>query len=192
MIGPRHQDDRGKRVRLHPTGYRGQEPGSWAKFASQAWHRFREAKGLAASSSACALAGVVIVGWLMTRDVVTLVFFSPVGSTLVLMVAVLVLSIGHLWAEWPHWVRDSHLESDRCPACGYDLAGLKSDLDGCVTCPECDAAWNVADAKAKVYDRPIVVVADNHLALDQSAVRSAPPTKTDETTEEPNSYTRAR
>lgn len=29
----------------------------------------------------------------------------------------------------------------RCMACGYDLAGLGIDDDGCTVCPECGAAW---------------------------------------------------
>lgn len=28
-----------------------------------------------------------------------------------------------------------------CPSCGYDLLGLELAADGCVECPECNAAW---------------------------------------------------
>jgi len=28
-----------------------------------------------------------------------------------------------------------------CPTCGYELRSLPLDPDGCVTCPECGAAW---------------------------------------------------
>lgn len=28
-----------------------------------------------------------------------------------------------------------------CPACGYALAGLVPEPDGCLACPECHAAW---------------------------------------------------
>lgn len=31
----------------------------------------------------------------------------------------------------------------RCPACTYDLTALPADPDGCTTCPECSAGWNV-------------------------------------------------
>lgn len=34
-----------------------------------------------------------------------------------------------------------HLEHGRCPACGYVLADLPLAGDGCVVCPECNAAW---------------------------------------------------
>lgn len=30
-----------------------------------------------------------------------------------------------------------------CPACGYDLAGLDRQADGCTPCPECGAAWRL-------------------------------------------------
>ncbi|MBL8990881.1 MAG: hypothetical protein JNJ48_04795 [Phycisphaerae bacterium] len=28
-----------------------------------------------------------------------------------------------------------------CPGCGYDLAGLRAEADGCTVCPECRGAW---------------------------------------------------
>jgi len=33
------------------------------------------------------------------------------------------------------------LNSGYCGSCGYPLAGLLPGQDGCVTCPECRAAW---------------------------------------------------
>lgn len=37
----------------------------------------------------------------------------------------------------------------RCPACGYDLAGLRASDDGCTTCPECGSAWNLENAHTR-------------------------------------------
>ncbi|MEQ9097306.1 MAG: hypothetical protein RIE32_13705 [Phycisphaerales bacterium] len=41
-------------------------------------------------------------------------------------------------------------ESDRlgrarglCPACGYSIAGLEPEEDGCRICPECGSAWKM-------------------------------------------------
>jgi hypothetical protein len=31
-----------------------------------------------------------------------------------------------------------------CPQCGYSFAGVGPEPDGCVVCPECEAAWRVA------------------------------------------------
>jgi hypothetical protein len=28
-----------------------------------------------------------------------------------------------------------------CPMCGYDLARIEAQADGCIVCPECSAAW---------------------------------------------------
>jgi hypothetical protein len=32
-----------------------------------------------------------------------------------------------------------------CAACGYDLHGLTPEPDGCTVCPECGAAWRLAE-----------------------------------------------
>lgn len=36
------------------------------------------------------------------------------------------------------------LEHGVCPSCGYALAGIEAQADGCVQCPECGAAWRAA------------------------------------------------
>jgi hypothetical protein len=38
-------------------------------------------------------------------------------------------------------VRESLLRAGRCPSCGYSLAALVAEPDGCVVCPECSGAW---------------------------------------------------
>ena len=30
-----------------------------------------------------------------------------------------------------------------CPSCGYTLAGLPTEADGCTKCPECGAGWRL-------------------------------------------------
>jgi hypothetical protein len=42
-------------------------------------------------------------------------------------------------------IRAAYLEGRRCAACGYDLAGLEREADGCVRCPECGGAWRVGE-----------------------------------------------
>lgn len=34
-----------------------------------------------------------------------------------------------------------YLTAGRCPACGYLLENLPTHADGCMVCPECEAAW---------------------------------------------------
>ncbi len=42
-------------------------------------------------------------------------------------------------ARWRSWIA----EYRRCPICGYDLAGLGPEADGCLVCPECGSAWRI-------------------------------------------------
>lgn len=37
------------------------------------------------------------------------------------------------------------LRSAVCPSCGYSLAGVPAEEDGCVMCGECGGAWRVGD-----------------------------------------------
>ncbi len=39
---------------------------------------------------------------------------------------------------------DLRLKRGRCAACEYDLRLLSKDPDGCTICPECGAAWRLA------------------------------------------------
>ncbi len=41
-------------------------------------------------------------------------------------------------------IRKTALSRRRCAACGYSLQGCIVQGDGCVVCPECEAAWAVA------------------------------------------------
>lgn len=46
------------------------------------------------------------------------------------------------------WTRQMRPE-DPCIACGYSLAGAASASDGCVECPECGAAWRIAERETR-------------------------------------------
>lgn len=35
------------------------------------------------------------------------------------------------------------LEGTCCPCCGYHVAGIHAQADGCTECPECGAAWRL-------------------------------------------------
>lgn len=187
MIGPRHQDDRGKPVRLLALGSHAPDGGGWKHFTGEVWRRFRQGNGAIAIGAGVALVGILIAAWLMKRDVLPLMFFSPVGSTLVLLVAVTALGVGHAWRQWPLWVRETHLRHSVCPACGYGLLGQMAQPDGCVVCPECASAWNVADEQATHADRSIVVVQEDRSTVVQSSEKSSPPIRTLEIRGEANS-----
>ena len=41
------------------------------------------------------------------------------------------------------------LREGHCPACGYGLAEIEPEADGCRVCPECGAAWRLGDQFGK-------------------------------------------
>jgi hypothetical protein len=54
------------------------------------------------------------------------------------------------------YLRDHHVDIIKrgaCLACGYAIAGIAQEDDGCRVCPECGAAWN-PDAKPRERPRP--------------------------------------
>lgn len=42
-------------------------------------------------------------------------------------------------------MRQEMLARARCASCGYSLAGIPREDDGCTVCPECASAWRVPD-----------------------------------------------
>lgn len=40
-----------------------------------------------------------------------------------------------------HRIASISLQRGCCPSCGYTLKGLNLEADGCILCPECNAAW---------------------------------------------------
>lgn len=99
---------------------------------------------------AIAIAGGVI-GWVLWT-VLFLPFTSLkgtlLGNTLVPMASSIVVST-IIWFISLSWVRRNkfhriaqiHLEHGHCAACGYSLHDLTVESDGCLVCPECNAAW---------------------------------------------------
>jgi phosphate/sulfate permease len=191
LIGPRHQDDRGKPVRLLPLGSHSRQAGGWNWFFRDVARRTWQSRGIVGIAAGIALAGVFMVAWTHVRDVLPLLFFSPIGSTLVVLLAVSLLSVGHAWRAWPDWVRETHLRQQTCPVCRYGLSGQVLQPDGCVVCPECASAWNVADEMAMTLPRDVVIVSEE-TPQNHAAERSDPPMITREISDEPNSYAKAR
>lgn len=46
----------------------------------------------------------------------------------------------------------SYVAEGICASCGYSLRGLPDEPDGCVTCPECGAAWRESRIVAPTWD----------------------------------------
>jgi len=51
-------------------------------------------------------------------------------------------------------IRDACLSQACCASCGYSLAGLSSESDGCTVCPECAAAWKMPEKAAPLPSAP--------------------------------------
>ncbi len=66
------------------------------------------------------------------------------AASLVTSAAVL-LGLAWVYARWhgAKMVRRAYLAGSVCPSCGYSLAGLPAETDGCTVCPECSGAWRV-------------------------------------------------
>lgn len=47
-------------------------------------------------------------------------------------------------------LRATLLREGRCPSCAYPINSLAAEPDGCITCPECSAAWRAAEVGAPV------------------------------------------
>lgn len=92
-----------------------------------------------------------VLGWAMWTVLFlpfTTLKGSLVGNFLIPMVASVVVST-LIWFTSLTWVRqrkfskiaDIHLVHGRCAGCGYELRDLPIEDDGCIVCPECNAAW---------------------------------------------------
>jgi hypothetical protein len=59
--------------------------------------------------------------------------------------ALVVIALVHAASQIFYAPRILHLARRRgeCASCGYDLAGIRAELDGCTVCPECGAAWSL-------------------------------------------------
>lgn len=67
-------------------------------------------------------------------------------------------------------IRATLLREGRCPSCAYTISTLPLDPDGCMTCPECNAAWKATRVTApslaapradhNITSRPRAAVAD--------------------------------
>ncbi|MFM9996642.1 MAG: hypothetical protein ACKVU4_12690 [Phycisphaerales bacterium] len=77
---------------------------------------------------------------------------TPPATDVLAQLAAIVIALGilaglgWLWASWrgAKAARRAYLAGSVCPSCGYSLAGLPAEGDGCTVCPECSGAWRVA------------------------------------------------
>ena len=98
---------------------------------------------LSAGAAVLVVVGVIAIVMLTLLVSVIAAYFAGIAAAgwtiafAVLLVAVLV-SLARAFGS-THPASGSH-----CPNCDYQLAGLPPAPDGCTVCPECGAAWKLA------------------------------------------------
>lgn len=99
---------------------------------------------------------------IITLVLVSIIFFGllPCIGWIGIMVAVPTALRWYLRdagpAQWSRQLASSCIAEAICPSCAYPLDGIPPNDDGCLTCPECNAAWLAARivAPAGNPDRP--------------------------------------
>ncbi len=92
-----------------------------------------------------------VIGWSLWTVLIlpaTNLKASLLGNLVIPLISSIVVSTV-LWFFSLTWVRQRkfpkiatiHLEHGKCAGCGYELKDLFVEDDGCVVCPECNAAW---------------------------------------------------
>ncbi|MFN7019798.1 MAG: hypothetical protein ACK4WH_00545 [Phycisphaerales bacterium] len=87
-----------------------------------------------------------------------MLIISPVAMPLLALALVTARGLVGLGRDLPSRMRGDTLAMERCPVCDYDLSVLAAEADGCVTCPECGAAWNWDEIGERGGRDPDVIV----------------------------------
>ncbi len=88
-----------------------------------------------------AIAGVALAVINGGPWVLALFSFSPVLSISLLLVFAALVSFSDSIGEHKERLKTRRLRAGQCPACGYDIAEIDAEPDGCFVCPECGGAW---------------------------------------------------
>jgi hypothetical protein len=108
---------------------------------------------------ACGILG--LAGRLFYEDAgmgLGLMMLSPVFVSMLSFTLATVRGALGLSGKMPRKMGRAMLRESRCPACGYDISGQPVELDGCVVCSECSAAWLATRVGPEADDRPVEVV----------------------------------
>jgi len=68
-------------------------------------------------------------------------FLLPTITSIIVSTAIWFVTLNAVRRSKFHKISSIHLEKGRCAACTYRLEELPPESDGCVVCPECNAAW---------------------------------------------------
>lgn len=132
-------DDRNRRVRLVarlpviPGG-----PSAWARARKDPTTR----RAMAAVAVAAGVLSLLpLAFWLLGPQAAGLMILSVVIAPTTGAVLGALAAVRNAWRERPARLQAEMLARGLCPACGYGLAGVPPEEDGCRRCPECSAFW---------------------------------------------------
>lgn len=156
MLRYRSKDDRGNDCRVHAL-WLGEMPTRGAMDAKPfvAWLRWasnasREVAAIALSrpvligaAVGVGIAALVIVTVRVGPFALAVTLFSPVSSTLILVMLTAGVAIVGSASRVLARSRIRITDQGRCPACLYSLREIETDIDEITTCPECGGAWDM-------------------------------------------------
>ncbi|NRA56547.1 MAG: hypothetical protein HRU13_00255 [Phycisphaerales bacterium] len=139
------KDDRGRTHPMTRWVYRGQYPGPWHDIfphTPATWRRFQLCGYFAFIPFGTIVLGAILVPSGPIRDLARMVM----DASLYLLAPLTVIYIYLHFRQFRPWLKRYQQAAGRCRACGYDLANLQAESDGCTICPECGAAWRLDQA----------------------------------------------
>lgn len=68
-------------------------------------------------------------------------FLIPTGMSIVISAILWFATLSRVRERKFSTIAGIHLMHGRCAGCGYALHDLPTEPDGCIVCPECNAAW---------------------------------------------------
>jgi hypothetical protein len=147
-------DRRGAGPSARPGGNR---PG----ITTALWHATRRlvrtGPGLLIAAGVFGALLVGVIGLLGGVSVLAWLFVSPVSGAVIILAVGVAVAVRRELQERGDAVKLLALGRGVCPACGYAVAKLAPAADGCVTCPECAAAWRLPSGDPR---GPIVMRAE--------------------------------
>ncbi|MBX3357486.1 MAG: hypothetical protein KF745_03570 [Phycisphaeraceae bacterium] len=166
MLFIRSTDDRDRPVWVRFSGLRPAAALWWEQVRARTRREnFRVVVGVARRPSTwLVFAAALLIGVLAAVFVhdgaigLGVLVLGPVAAPL-LMVGIVAVRAGVLIAgRASDMAEEALLRRGRCPACGYDLAGLEAQADLRVECPECGAAWRAGRIGLEGSSDPEVIV----------------------------------